>query len=222
LYSVYYQGFFNILYCAIGTSNRTQYLHKSTGEVLYRNQYLSGVWSDWDDWKYLASQNCSRKTSIPNTSTSGKLWDICWCKIGTKESCYQLTSITGTDESPIYNWTRITTSDDLDDLANGIQESIENKIVVFSYTLTSNGWNSNNEQTVTKPSSYVVNSDVIADTEIDSTTFYQLCADGCGGIYISSERSGNTLTLTAHALNNKPTANVTIQVTLTKVSDLSE
>lgn len=34
--------------------------------------------------------------------------------------------------------------------------------------------------------------------------------------------SPSTLTLTAHALNNKPTANVTIQVTLTKVSDLSE
>ena len=49
-----------------------------------------------------------------------------------------------------------------------------------------------------------------------------ICTDGCGGIYISSERNGSTLTLTAHALNNKPTANVTIQVTLTKVRDLNE
>lgn len=106
--------------------------------------------------------------------------------------------------------------------SDGVYNALNNQIVVFSYTLTSSGWNSNNEQTVTKPSSYVVTSDVIADTEIDSTTFYQLCADGCGGIYISSERSGSTLTLTAHALNNKPTANVTVQVTLTKVSDLSE
>lgn len=106
--------------------------------------------------------------------------------------------------------------------SGGVYNALNNQIVVFSYTLTSSGWNSNNEQTVTKPSSYVVTSDVIADTEIDSTTFYQLCADGCGGIYISSERSGSTLTLTAHALNNKPTANVTVQVTLTKVSDLSE
>ena len=99
---------------------------------------------------------------------------------------------------------------------------LDNQIVVFSRTLTSSGWNSNNEQTITLPSSYTVTSDVIADTEIDSTAYNQLCADGCGGIYISSERSGSTLTLTAHALNNKPTANVTIQVTLTKVSDLSE
>ena len=99
---------------------------------------------------------------------------------------------------------------------------LDNQIVVFSHTLTSSGWNSNNEQTITLPSSYTVTSDVIADTEIDSTAYNQLCADGCGGIYISSERSGGTLTLTAHALNNKPTANVTIQVTLTKVSDLSE
>lgn len=99
---------------------------------------------------------------------------------------------------------------------------LDNQIVVFSHTLTSSGWNSNNEQTITLPSSYTVTSDVIADTEIDSTAYNQLCADGCGGIYISSERSGSTLTLTAHALNNKPTANVTIQVTLTKVSDLSE
>lgn len=99
---------------------------------------------------------------------------------------------------------------------------LDNQIVVFSHTLTSSGWNSNNEQTITLPSSYTVTSDVIADTEIGSTAYNQLCADGCGGIYISSERSGSTLTLTAHALNNKPTANVTIQVTLTKVSDLSE
>lgn len=99
---------------------------------------------------------------------------------------------------------------------------LDNQIVVFSHTLTSNGWNSNNEQTITLPSSYTVTSDVIADTEIGSTAYNQLCADGCGGIYISSERSGSTLTLTANALNNKPTANVTIQVTLTKVSDLSE
>ena len=99
---------------------------------------------------------------------------------------------------------------------------LDNQIVVFSHTLTSSGWNSNNEQTITLPSSYTVTSDVIADPEIDSTAYNQLCADGCGGIYISSERSGSTLTLTAHALNNKPTANVTIQVTLTKVSDLSE
>lgn len=106
--------------------------------------------------------------------------------------------------------------------SDGVYNALNNQIVVFSYTLTSSGWNSNNEQIVTKPSSYVVTSDVIADTEIDSTTFYQLCADGCGGIYISSERSGSTLALTAHALNNKPTANVTVQVTLTKVSDLSE
>ena len=99
---------------------------------------------------------------------------------------------------------------------------LDNQIVVFSHTLTSSGWNSNNEQTITLPSSYTVTSDVIADTEIGSTAYNQLCADGCGGIYISSERSGSTLTLTAHALNNKPTANVTIQVTLTKVSGLSE
>ena len=212
LYSVYYQGFFNILYCAIGTNNRTQYLHKSTGEVLYRNQYLSDVWSDWDDWKYVASQNVYRKSSRPTISSASKLWDIRWYTDSSSiEHCYQLTSIGGTSENPTYNWTEIATS-----------ASLDNQVVAFSYTLTLNGWNANNEQTVIKPSSYVVTSDVIADTEIDSTAYNQLCADGCGGIYISSERNGSTLTLTAHALNNKPTANVTIQVTLTKVSDLSE
>ena len=212
LYSVYYQGFFNVLYCVVGSGNRTQYLHKSTGEVLYRNQYLSDVWSDWDDWKYVASQNVYRKSSRPTTSSASKLWDIRWYTDSSSvEHCYQLTSIGGTPENPVYNWTEIATS-----------TSLANQVVVFSYTLTSNGWNANNEQTVTKPSSYVVTSDVIADTEIDSIAYNQLCADGCGGIYISSERNGSTLTLTAHALNNKPTANVTIQVTLTKVSDLSE
>ena len=212
LYSVYYQGIFSVLYCVIGSSNRTQYLHKSTGEVLYRSQFLSDTWGDWNDWKYVASQNVYRKSSRPTTSSASKLWDIRWYTDGsTVEHCYQLTSIGGTPENPVYNWTEIATS-----------TSLANQVVVFLYTLTSNGWNANNEQTVTKPSSYVVTSDVIADTEIDSTAYNQLCADGCGGIYISSERNGSTLTLTAHALNNKPTANVTIQVTLTKVSDLSE
>lgn len=212
LYSVYYQGFFSILYCVVGSSNRTQYLHKSTGEVLYRSQSLSDAWGDWNDWKYVASQNVYRKSSRPTTSSASKLWDIRWYTDSSSvEHCYQLTSIGGTSENPVYNWTEIATS-----------TSLANQVVVFSYTLTSNGWNTNNEQTVTKPSSYVVTSDVIADTEIDSIAYNQLCADGCGGIYISSERSGSTLTLTAHALNNKPTANVTIQVTLTKVSDLSE
>ena len=212
LYSVYYQGFFSILYCVVGSSNRTQYLHKSTGDVLYRSQSLSDAWGDWNDWKYVASQNVYRKSSRPTTSSASKLWDIRWYTDSSSvEHCYQLTSIGGTSENPVYNWTEIATS-----------TSLANQVVVFSYTLTSNGWNANNEQTVTKPSSYVVTSDVIADTEIGSTAYNQLCADGCGGIYISSERSGSTLTLTAHALNNKPTANVTIQVTLTKVSDLSE
>jgi hypothetical protein len=212
LYSVYYQGIFSILYCVVGSSNRTQYLHKSTGEVLYRSQFLSDTWGDWNDWKYVASQNVYRKSSRPTTSSAGKLWDIRWYTDSSLlEHCYQLTSIGGTPENPVYNWTEIATS-----------ASLANQVVVFSYTLTSNGWNANNEQTVTKPSSYVVTSDVIADTEIDSIAYNQLCADGCGGIYISSERNGNTLTLTAHALINKPTANVTIQVTLTKVSDLSE
>lgn len=212
LYSVYYQGFFSVLYCVVGSTNRTQYLHKSTGEVLYRSQSLYDTWVDWNDWKYVASQNVYRKSSRPNTSSASKLWDICWYTDSSSvEHCYQLTSIGGTSENPVYNWTEIATS-----------TSLANQVVVFSYTLTSNEWNANNEQTVTKPSSYVVTSDVIADTEIDSIAYNQLCADGCGGIYISSERNGSTLTLTAHALNNKPTANVTIQVTLTKVSDLSE
>lgn len=212
LYSVYYQGFFSVLYCVVGSTNRTQYLHKSTGEVLYRSQSLYDTWVDWNDWKYVASQNVNRKSSRPNTSSASKLWDICWYTDSSSvEHCYQLTSIGGTSENPVYNWTEIATS-----------TSLANQVVVFSYILTSNGWNANNEQTVTKPSSYVVTSDVIADTEIDSIAYNQLCADGCGGIYISSERNGSTLTLTAHALNNKPTANVTIQVTLTKVSDLNE
>ena len=222
LYHTHYSGLFCILYCVSGTSNRIQYLHKSTGEVLYRYQRKSNdVWGDWDEWKLIATQNYSRNSSAPTTSTSGKLWDIRWRNDGTYEHCYQLTSIGGTTESPVYNWTEIATSAVLEAIRTELGQSINNQIVTFSYTLTSSGWNSNNEQAITKPSSYVVTSDVMADVEIGSVAFNQLCADGCGGLYISSERSGSNLTLTAHALNNKPTANVTIQVTLTKVNDIS-
>lgn len=95
------------------------------------------------------------------------------------------------------------------------------KISTFSYSLTANGWSSN-QQAITIPAGYVVPGDVMADVEIDSTAYNQLVQDGCTGLYISSVTSGNTLTLTAHALGNAPTAAVTIQVTLTPVTDLSE
>jgi len=91
---------------------------------------------------------------------------------------------------------------------------------VFSYTLSSSSWN-NNQQSISVPANYVVTGDVMADTKFGDTTFNQLCTDGCAGIYISSTTSGSTLTLTAHALGNVPTANITIQVTLTAVNDLS-
>lgn len=223
LYSVYYEDAFCIMYCVNGKDNRIQYLHKSTGDFLYRCQYKSDdVWSDWSDWKYVASQNNTRRISQPTTSTSGKLWDISWYSDGTYEHYYQLTSIGGTSENPVYNWTELVSAPKFEEMRIALNQSITNQIVTFSYTLTSRDWDSNNEQTITKPSSYVVTSDVMADTEIGEKAYNQLCADGCGGIYISSERNGSNLTLTAHALNHKPTANVTIQVTLTKVNDISE
>ena len=92
---------------------------------------------------------------------------------------------------------------------------------VFSYTLLRNSWN-NSQQSISVPASYVVTGDAIADTEIDNTAYNQLCADGCYGIYVASSTSGNSLILTAHALGNTPTADVTIQVTLTAVNDLSQ
>lgn len=222
LYSTYYEGVYCILYSVSGTSNRIQYLHKSTGEVLYRYQRKSNdVWGDWDEWKYIASQNYSRKTSRPTTSTSGKLWDIRWYNDSTGEHCYQLTSVGGTTESPIYNWTEIISKAVLDATIDTLITTINNKIVVFSYTLSRSSW-SNNQQSVSVPAGYVVTGDVMADTEIGDTAYNQLCADGCNGIYIASTTSGSTLTLTAHALGNTPTADVTIQVTLTAVTDMSQ
>lgn len=222
LYSVYYEGVYCILYSVSGTANRIQYLHKSTGEVLYRYQRKSNdVWGDWDEWKYIASQNYSRRTSRPTASTSGKLWDIRWYNDSTGEHCYQLTSVGGTTESPIYNWTEIISKAVLDAKIDTLITTINNKIVVFSYTLSRSSW-SNNQQSVSVPAGYVVTGDVMADTEIGDTAYNQLCADGCNGIYIASTTSGSTLTLTAHALGNTPTADVTIQVTLTAVTDMSQ
>ena len=91
---------------------------------------------------------------------------------------------------------------------------------VFSYTLSSSSWN-NNQQSISVPANYVVTGDTIADVDFNTAAYNQLVADGCTGIYISSTYSNSTLLLTANALGNTPVHDISIQVTLTAVTDMS-
>lgn len=52
------------------------------------------------------------------------------------------------------------------------------------------------------------------DLQGDSSVIAQMISDGCNGLYISNTDG----VFTAYAINNKPTVNLTVQVTLTEVT----
>jgi hypothetical protein len=93
--------------------------------------------------------------------------------------------------------------------------------VVFSYTLLAESWSSG-QQSVTVPNGYTHSGEVSADVDFDTTTNSQLLADDCAGIYIVSNYSNSTLTLTAYFLGNAPTEDIDIQITLTPIQYIGE
>lgn len=93
--------------------------------------------------------------------------------------------------------------------------------VVFSYTLLAESWSSG-QQSVTVPNDYIFAGDVIADVDFGSAANNQLLADDCAGIYIVSNYSNSTLTLTAYFLGNVPTEDIDIQITLTPIQYIGE
>lgn len=52
------------------------------------------------------------------------------------------------------------------------------------------------------------------DLQGDSTVIALMISDGCSGLYISNTDG----VFTAYAINNKPTVNLTVQVTLTEIT----
>lgn len=86
-------------------------------------------------------------------------------------------------------------------------------VIFMNYTLSASSW-SNKTQQLNISSSYTATSNTKCDIQIDSTVYDQLIADECGGLYVENT-SGM---LTVHALGNAPTANITVQLTLSEVT----
>ena len=87
---------------------------------------------------------------------------------------------------------------------------------IMSITIPTSGW-SNNEYDITSLMPPSANANTRVDVSIGTSVQEQLVADGCGGIYASTDTSNSITTFTLHAMYNKPTANITVQLTLTQL-----
>ena len=87
---------------------------------------------------------------------------------------------------------------------------------IMSITIPTSGW-SNNEYDITSLMPPSANANTRVDVSIGASVQEQLVADGCGGIYASTDTSNSITTFTLHAMYNKPTANITVQLTLTQL-----
>lgn len=95
------------------------------------------------------------------------------------------------------------------------------KLVPLTTTYTINGtsW-VNNQFVMSGQMSAVANGRTKADVTIDQTVYNQLVADGCCGLYISTDLSGSLPVFTMHALGNAPTATISVQVTLSQTETI--
>lgn len=97
-----------------------------------------------------------------------------------------------------------------------LNTSKSDNVKKMSVTVRTTDWSSNSyDITSLMPASADENTKV--DAMVSSTVQQQLVADGCGGIYVSTDTSNSTTTFTMHALYNVPTANITVQLMLTQL-----
>lgn len=86
-----------------------------------------------------------------------------------------------------------------------------------SFTVSSSGWSGLTYSMDSGMPSYA-NQNTKVDINLSDSVYNQLIADGCMGLYVTTETSGNTPVFTLHAVGNAPTANITIQLMLQQVS----
>lgn len=112
---------------------------------------------------------------------------------------------------------------------NGVSQRIEAKAdaatdYVLSVTLPSSSWVTGNgrfTQEIDISSLHTITANTRVDVDIESTAYNQLVSDGCSAIYVETDVTNDVVSLVAVALTNKPTANVTVQLTLTEVVRVS-
>jgi len=87
---------------------------------------------------------------------------------------------------------------------------------VADFTVSSSGWNGLTYVMDSDMPSYA-NSSTKVDISLAEAAYNQLLADGCTGLYVTTETSGSTPVFTLHAKDNAPTANITIQLLLQQI-----
>lgn len=107
-------------------------------------------------------------------------------------------------------WSKLITEDNVSTMVTN------NTPKVMSVSIPTSGW-SNNEYDITSLMPPSANANTRVDVSIGASVQEQLVADGCGGIYASTDTSNSITTFTLHAMYNKPTANITVQLTLTQL-----
>lgn len=86
-----------------------------------------------------------------------------------------------------------------------------------SFTVNSSGWVGLSYNMDSGMPSYA-NQNTKVDISLTESAYNQLIADGCTGLYVTTETSGSTPVFTLHAVGNAPTANITIQLTLQQIN----
>lgn len=101
-------------------------------------------------------------------------------------------------------------------LSSDVINKINRVNAVYSYTIPYANWD-NNVQTLTLPATYTVTSNTKVDIEGDDSVIDQLVIDDCAGLYVENDNG----VLTLHAINNSPTANITVQLMAYEVKVLN-
>lgn len=97
-----------------------------------------------------------------------------------------------------------------------LKGNLYNYSAVVDYTLQASSWN-NNQITLSGQLVSMADGRTRVDVDFDESTYLQLCADGCGGLYVTTDNSGAQTEFVIHAINNPPTQNITVQLTLSQV-----
>lgn len=101
---------------------------------------------------------------------------------------------------------------------SNLSDELKKQIVgiIVNYTLRSEDWD--DKSIVLDVSSvYTVTEKTKADVDFNSTTYAQLINDECIGLYITTEKLNDEDRLIVHALGEKPTADIVIQITIKEV-----
>ena len=93
---------------------------------------------------------------------------------------------------------------------------IYNYPLIITCEIDSENWD-NTDYDLTSELRDIAGGRNMVDVDFDNTVYNQLIVDGCYGLYVTTNTSTARPTFTLHAMNNAPTNDITIQLTLSQV-----